>query len=167
MGKNKGLMKLYFEGAELNQYIKNHHLLTAEQVKEMTAKSFPIIDNAIITGKYLSEGEGKVYWSLELLAYTQGYKGNKDTLKKEYENKKLDYSNVKVLEVTCNASTGEVMVYANTGLPYYKEMLARILNLELYYFIISKDQAVPAHMYLDPKTNFEVETVNNYIQYLL
>ena len=43
--------------------------------------------------------------------------------------------------------------------PLSREMLSRMLDLKLYYVIISKDQAVPVYMYLEPKTNFEVETV--------
>lgn len=51
------------------------------------------------------------------MAYTEAYKGNVESLKKEYETNKLDYRYINVLDVVCEAATGEVMVYDNTNLP--------------------------------------------------
>lgn len=240
---------LQFDEASFKEYIKYDYLLTPEQAQSVAAKSFPLINNAFIIEKQLTKGEGKTYWNLKLMAYTEAYKGNVESLKKEYETNKLDYKYINVLDVVCEAATGEVMVYGNTNLPrenmqsdskptekqlqeveallkklnpkdwekaelrsthgtvgnysylqlingipvpyygfsltynheekeiaYYtkhlykgkvisasdpltREELARMLDLKLYYLIVSKQQAVPVYMYLEPKTNFEMEKV--------
>ncbi len=240
---------LKLDEAALKKYIKDNHLLTPEEAQSVAAKSFPLINNAFILEKQLTKGEGKTYWNLKLMAYTEAYKGNVESLKKEYETKKLDYRYINVLDVVCEAATGEVMVYDNTNLPreniqsdskptekqlqeveallkklnskewekaelrsthgtvgnysylqlingipvpyygfsltynheekeiaYYtkhlykgkvisasdpltREELAIMLDLKLYYLIVSKQEAVPVYMYLEPKTNFEMEKV--------
>ena len=241
--------ELKLDQAALKKYIKDNHLLTPEEAQSVAAKSFPLINNAFIIEKQLTKGEGKTYWNLKLMAYTEAYKGNVESLKKEYETKKLDYRYINVLDVVCEATTGEVVVYDNSNLPreniqsdskptekqlqeveallkklnpkdwekaelrsthgtvgnysylqlingvpvpyygfsltynheekeiaYYtkhlykgkvisasdpltREELARMLDLKLYYLIVSKQEAVPVYMYLEPKINFEMEKV--------